>query len=224
MCTIFFPFLTLIKLSLSLSSSPLVLPHVSTWISLSTQGSSVFNKLKTHFNTADISRALRAFFIYRHNLNCSVETFQPCRSCSHRAALGVDRGQDRVLGVLPNGPLHWTCETLHLTQPLGTRLVCTCVHAGVCVYIVSKVTVLKVKNVGPLHAWQMDIFECKRENTDKTQEFRKLQKSKLVCAVFGVQCGLTHRPLDGRVLIDKLQQTMKLRLKTIQTRQIKSIF
>lgn len=168
MCTIFFPFLTLIKLSLPLSSSPLVLPHVSTWISLSTQGSSVFNKLKTHFNTADISRALRAFFIYRHNLNCSVETFQPCQSCSHRAALGVDRGQDRVLGVLPNGPLHWTCETLHLTQPLGTRLVCTCVHAGVCVYIVSKVTVLKVKNVGPLHAWQMDIFECKRENADKT--------------------------------------------------------
>lgn len=31
------------------------------WISLITSRSFVFNRLKTHFNTADISRALRAF-------------------------------------------------------------------------------------------------------------------------------------------------------------------
>lgn len=48
-------------------------------------------------------------------------------SCTGRQSGKLDGGQDRVSGVLPNRPLHWMCETLHLTQPLGIKLACACV-------------------------------------------------------------------------------------------------
>lgn len=41
------------------------------------------------------------------------------------------RGQDTVLGSLPNGALYWTCETPHLSQVSG--LSWTHAHAFLCV-------------------------------------------------------------------------------------------
>lgn len=65
----------------------------------------------------------------------------------------MDGGQDRVLGVLPNGPLHCMCETLHLTQPLGKKTgMCACGEGD---------------SVKGQICWQSDSFSLRRENIDK---------------------------------------------------------
>lgn len=103
----------------------------------------------------------------------------------------MDGGQDRVLGVLPNGPLHCMCETLHLTQPLGKKTgMCACGEGD---------------SVKGQICWQLDIFALRKENIDKMLKATTVIKrylensSKLVCAIFGVKCTLTHLPLDGGV-------------------------
>lgn len=165
-----FSFLNLVKLS-ALASSSLFLPHVSAWISLITSRSFVFNRLKTHFNTADISRALRAFLpILTHFKLFSWRHFT---LTSRTAALGGTEGSGqrsgqsfRAIYLMDFALDVWNTS---LNSASG-HSIGVCMHARVCVYMSCmcfKVTVLKGKWAGsdPLNVWKLGIFTLYRENT-----------------------------------------------------------
>lgn len=166
----FFSFLNLVKIQ-SLASSPLFLPRVSAWISLITSRSFVFNRLKTHFNTADISRALRAFLPILTQFK--LFSWRHFTLTSRTAALGGTEGSGqrsgqsfRAIYLMDFALDVWNTS---LNSASG-HSIGVCMHARVCVYMSCmcfKVTVLKGKCAGtdPLNVWKLGIFTLYRENT-----------------------------------------------------------
>lgn len=144
---------------------------VSAWISLITSRSFVFNRLKTHFNTADISRALRAFLPILTQFK--LFSWRHFTLTSHTAALGGTEGSGqrsgqsfRAIYLMDFALDVWNTS---LNSASG-HSIGVCMHARVCVYMSCmcfKVTVLKGKCAGtdPLNVWKLGIFALYRENT-----------------------------------------------------------
>lgn len=121
-CMYFIPINTLLDLHLLLITTGSSW-HVSAWSFRVARGALSLTDWKLISTHLTFHGHSGPFFIYLSRRHFTLSVLRP-HSCTWRQK--VDRGQDRVWGVLPNGPLHWTCEPLHLTRPLGTRLACVC--------------------------------------------------------------------------------------------------